>query len=159
MPVRFSLKRLLVIVAVISVILAGVGFLRNLQNTILDAYRVWDAARALEAYMDAHAGEWPRDWDELARFAERTGINSIGGTFATLRQHVMIDFQFDPATAAMEISEDDVEPNFKVVWLRNGSSVHWAGAEPNTLILDYLKSKKFGDAARPGNTGVDEIPQ
>ena len=46
---RFSLRRLFVVVAVIAAILAGVAFLRNLQETILDAYRIWDAARAIEA--------------------------------------------------------------------------------------------------------------
>ena len=156
---RFSLRRLFVVVAVIAVILAGVAFLRNLQETILDAYRVWDAARAIEAYMDAHPGEWPSDWDELVHFAEGTGINSIGGRFRTLHEHVMIDFEFDPPTAAAEISDEDVDPNFKVIWLRNGSSVHWAGAEPNKLIFDYLKSKKFGGAAQPGDSGAAKKPQ
>lgn len=155
---RFSLKRLLILVAVLSVILAGVAVLRNVQNTILDAYRVWDTARALESYMDAHEGAWPKNWDELIRFAEESGIYWLDGSIATLRDDVAIDFEFDPVAATARIREDDVEPDFKVVWLRNGSGAYWEGAEPNKLIFDYLKSNKFGGSASVASSGVRQAP-
>ena len=151
---RFSLKRLLIWVAVLSVVLAGIVFVRKLINVPIDAYRVWNTARALEHYMESHDGAWPTDWDELLRGTGNKTFNSMGGRLSTLRDHVMIDFAFDPAAAAERIREDDANPVFKVIWLKNGSLVHWAGAEPNELIFNYLKARKF-DPSRSSSAGIE----
>ena len=61
---------------------------------------------------------------------------------------VEIDWDANPIEL-LPIS-DDSTVTLRVIWLRNGSDAHWSGREPNTMILDYLKTLPDPNSQRTG---------
>ena len=123
---------------------AGIGFaifaVRASLIAVDDSYAQWDAALAVISYMERNAGTWPKDWDAVHQgYLSATNLHGLG--WDNLQTRVDIDFSADPA----ELRHMDLlqgEPPFQVIWLRNGKQHHWSGAEPNTLILEYLKKNR-----------------
>jgi len=144
-PFQFSLKRLLVGVAVVAVLLTAVLFVRRVIQVPFDAYQNWAMGDLVIGYMEANDGAWPGSWDDL-----RTTYNQLGGrlpggeTIESLQRDVHVDFEFDPVAASASITADASEPGFRVIRLKNGSTAHYEGDEPNQRVFDFLKSKKFG---------------
>jgi len=98
----------------------------------------------LVGYMEANDGAWPQSFDDLQKTYVQLGGRLPGGeTIESLRQDVGIDFHFDPALASASITADASEPTFRAVWLKNGSTSHYEGDEPNQRIFEYLKARKF----------------
>ncbi len=90
--------------------------------------------------MEANNGDWPRNWDDL-RDDYKTCIARSGQpwTFDELSSRVDIDWDANPISL-LPIA-DGADPELRVIWLRSGRDAYWQGREPNTMILDYLKSQ------------------
>jgi hypothetical protein len=58
-----------------------------------------------------------------------------------LQLRVVIDWSADPARL-LQAARKEGRPPFRVIRLRNGRSYHYAGREPNEMILKYLESKR-----------------
>ena len=90
-------------------------------------------------HMEANDGEWPQNWDDLRddyqTCVDRSGVS---WTFDELAACVEIDWDANPIELVPV--NDDTGVELHVIWLRNGSNAHYEGREPNTMILDYLKS-------------------
>ena len=137
----------LVVLAAISYI--GFDILRT-ATQIPEAYAAWDAATLVIEYMDTHDGAWPRSWDELLTAAKTLPKDDrrIRGTpIDQLSTRVRIDWDADPRKLAEAIPDPDALP-FRVITRADGSDFPtlWSGAEPNTLILEYLKQKDANKA-------------
>lgn len=109
----------------------------HLYVTIPDAYAVWNVAGLVNDYMDAHDGAWPRGWDDLRRTYEASNPPNPEH-LADLQARVAVDWGADPRLLKAARPTGD-KPPFKVIWLRDGSSAHWSGAEPNTLVWEHLR--------------------
>ena len=153
--VRMTRRKRNIIVAVLAIVLAGVGFLiwsaYRLKGASLDAYAAWWTADLVIEHMERNGGSWPRSWDELRPTSE-----AYGGTASTtprikefrprasiedLQQRVELDWKADPKELVKaEFTESG--PPFRVIWLRNGSSIFYEGREPNEMVLHYLKWKQ-----------------
>jgi hypothetical protein len=58
-----------------------------------------------------------------------------------LRERVEIDWSADPAELLKQ-GRKGGQPPFRVIYLRDGSSTHYEGREPNQMILEYLESRQ-----------------
>ena len=140
---------------------AGIGFaifaVRASLIAVDDSYAQWDAALAAISYMERNAGTWPKDWDAVHQgYLSATNLHGLG--WDNLYKRVDIDFSADPVVLRTNALQQD-EPPFKVIWLRNGKTHCWSGAEPNTLILEYLKENRTeqrGPGCPPQGVGSPE---
>jgi hypothetical protein len=137
--------------ASLALLATGTGFaifaVRASLIAVDDSYAQWDAALSIISYMERNAEAWPKDWEAVHQgYLSAKDLRGLG--WDNLQTRVDIDFSADPA----ELKKMDLvqgEPPFQVIWLRNGKQHHWSGAEPNTLILEYLK-KNHTEQAGPG---------
>lgn len=152
------MRSLLVIIAVIAVIVAIVTYtaqaVNSVRRVVMDAYRVWGTGELLVDFMDAHAQRWPSSWKELETFYDQTTRHyTVITEFSDIRDHIEIDFDFDPAEASLANPEDD--PPFRAIWLRNGTDSHYVGAGPNQIVYAHLK--QLAEATAP-SVPVDDTP-
>ena len=142
---QFSLRRMLISVAIIAFVFSLLLFAKRVIDVPFDAYKNWAMGDLIVAFMEEHDGAWPSDWDDLRPTCKKLGGRLIGGeTFDSLQRAVDIDFEFAPESAADAIDASDTEPVFCVIWLKNGSTAHYEGDEPNQRVFDFLKTRKFG---------------
>lgn len=126
--------------------MTGVGvygyFLHRAVQTVLrDPYYVEHAAFAVIAYMKANNNQWPTSWDDIRR-ANPERVESGNFSIEVLKQNVIIDWNTRPKVLAEAKLRDDEQPPFRVIWLRNGSDIHWSHTEPNRVIWDYLQKNR-----------------
>ena len=142
-------------VAVALVVLAVVAYIGfDIWRTVTqipEAYAAWDTASLVIEYMETHDGVWPKSWDELFsaaqtlptenRILHEYSTNTLN-TLDKIAQLVRIDWTADPHQLAQAKPEPDSIP-FRVVTRADGSdfTTLWSGAEPNTLIWQYLNKK------------------
>jgi len=141
-PFRFSIRSLLVSVTVIAVLLAGVTYairtVNGVRQVVMDAYRVWGTGELMVDYMNANDQRWPQCWADLETFfANSTKTYTIIETFDDIRDHIDIDFAFDPYLQSLANDADD--PPFRAIWLRNGTESRYVGAGPNQIVYAHLK--------------------
>ncbi len=131
----------MVFVAFAAVIALGVSFAYRFNQSIRGAYAVWWVADMCIEYMDANNGNWPRKWGDL-RDDYQICIMRSGQpwTFDELSSRVEIDWKTEPK----ELRDASIgldAPEFRVIWLRDGTNAHWAHQEPNQKVLNYLNSE------------------
>jgi len=136
--------RKLLIVLMSLVVFGGVfaiwmGF--RVREVIHDSYAVWWVADMVVEHLKATEDQWPKDWDEL-RDDYRTVVKRSGDawSFEELSSRVCVDWTASVAELRKSALEGD-KPNFRVIWLRDERTSHWAGAEPNQIIYDYLMKR------------------
>jgi hypothetical protein len=156
-------RRKSITVAVLLLLLGGLicfGYVlyHDLYVTIPDAYAVWNTATLVNDYMDAHDGTWPRGWDDLRRTYEASNRPNPPNPehMADLRARVAVDWGADPRLLRAARPNGD-KPPFKVIWLRDGGSAYWSGAEPNTLVWEHLQHPPDVAQTRPASnpSGAD----
>ncbi|XAM00751.1 hypothetical protein OT109_05030 [Phycisphaeraceae bacterium D3-23] len=128
------------VIAVSMGVLFGVAMYRYVNTTVPNAYAVWCVADIVILHMEANDGDWPTGWDDLRDdHATRAGSDDPRD-FKELQERVEVDWLADPA-ALVTASPDYENPPFNVIRLRDGRREYWGGAEPNQLILDYLRER------------------
>jgi hypothetical protein len=140
--VRFGLRKLFVVVAVIAVLCWGVHAAKQALDFPFQAYATWDGANLVIQHLYEHEGRWPNGWDELeATWEKRQGRTRGGQSIDELKRRLTIDFEVDvesfasaPATIQKGLPQ--------VIRLNNGRETYWEGAEPNELIHRYLTDSK-----------------
>ena len=138
---------------VLGVVLVFVAF-RQSMEAVRDSYAQWDVALALINHMRTRDGAWPKDWAALEE-AYKTTPDLRGWGWDNVKTRVEVDFAANPAQLKQAPVRADGLP-FRVVWLRNGKTRYWSGAEPNALIAEYLKgegAKAEGDGAKKPDSG------
>jgi hypothetical protein len=134
---RFRLRTLILIVAVLSVVLAIVYYANNVNQTIRNSYAVWWVGDMVVEHMRANDGQWPQNWDDL-RDDYQTCVKRSGQPwqFDELKRRVKIKWDANPND--LLVDQSDGVPNFRVIWLSDGTDSHWSHQEPNQIVLDYL---------------------
>lgn len=140
------------IVLVLVLLLVGVvGYVaytvhRTVTKHIPNSYAVEWVAGMVIGHMEANDGVWPDGWDALRDdYAAAVEGSGKPWTFDELRTRVAVDWDADPERLLATASEDNDIP-FKVIWLTDGSSAHWAGWEPNRMILDFLQEHRSSES-------------
>ena len=138
--------------AVVLAVCVGVGiaWVRGVVTElrgIADAYAKWDAGTLLIEHMETHEGKWPAGWEDLRECYGRLSGEGRkaekpiwSASFEEIRSRIGIDWEADPGKLVSAQSDGAREP-FRVVWALSGNSMVWSGAEPNQMILDYLKER------------------
>lgn len=113
------------------------------QIFLHDPYYVEHTAGYVIDYMKSHNNRWPTSWDDLyLANPERVKFNMFP-KFEELKANVSIDWNARPEILEKaKFNDNDNQPAFRVIWLRNGSSIYRASTEPNRLIWDYLQKNK-----------------
>jgi hypothetical protein len=138
------MRKLLFIIAavVLGIPFAGWMAYQHITEVVHDSYAVWWVAGMVIEHVDANAGQWPQSWEEL-RDDYQTCVERLGEpwSFEELRSRVCVDWTANATDLRKSALESD-KAKFRVVWLADGSSVHWEGAEPNQLIYEYLSKNR-----------------
>ncbi len=125
-----------------SVVAFGISTVIGVKNAIRNSYAVWWVADMVVEHLDANDDEWPKDWGDLRDDYQTCVINARAQPweFDELKRRVGIDWNAEPIDlVARQING---EPEFRAIWLADGSNSNWADAEPNQIVLDYLNRKK-----------------
>jgi hypothetical protein len=113
------------------------------QSILGNPYYVWHASAMIIDYMKTHDNRWPAGWDDLRSTNPSPGESGGFQDFDKVRQNVIIDWNARPEVLVnAKFDDNDDQPAFRVIWLRNGKSIHWSRAEPNRLIWEYLQSNR-----------------
>ena len=111
------------------------------QIVLHDPYYVEHTAGYVIDYMKANDNRWPTSWDDL-RQANLQHVDDWQ-KFEVLKENVVIDWTARPEILVKaKFDDNDHQPAFRVIWLRNGSDIHWSSTEPNRSIWDYLQKHK-----------------
>ncbi|QNN22392.1 hypothetical protein HED60_08930 [Planctomycetales bacterium ZRK34] len=138
-------RRQIIIVTIVAsaVLVAGSGvyLYRQISQLINNAYAKWHVAALVIDHMKVNNDAWPTGWDDLRDdFDRRVTQSGQSWSFDTLRERVVIDWTVDPEKLAHVEVIDDQQP-FNVIRARHGIDSSWEGAEPNRMILDYLRQR------------------
>jgi hypothetical protein len=139
---RFSTRSLLISVTVIAVALAVAMYTMRTVNSVRlvvrDGFRVWGTGDLLVDFMSSNAQRWPTDWQELETFFDgSTKRYTIIEDFDDIRNHIEIDFNFDPSKVAFDNAEDD--PPFNAIRLRSSTNSRNLGAGADAIVYAYLR--------------------
>jgi len=139
-----------IVIATAVLIAAGIGawyivtFLTAL-NRLPEAYAAWTTADLIIDHMESHEGAWPEGWQDLFHAADIRKANGVilQWEVEELPSLVAVDWNADPA-ALVEASTVGDDPPFLVITRLDGTEfqVVWEGAEPNQMILDYLRARR-----------------
>ena len=134
---RFKLRTLFLIVAVPAVFSAIAFYAINVNHSVRNSYAAWWVANMVVEHMQANHGRWPNNWDDL-RDDYQTCVKRSGRPwqFDELKRRVKIDWNANPDDLIRKHADSEVE--FRVIWLADGTRSHWAGREPNQIVLDYF---------------------
>lgn len=141
------MRRLFVLIAIAAVVAYGgwyaYRFYWALGTGVPNSYAVMCAGELICQYMRTHENQWPASWDDLQPVYDKTYAASYGGDsfFEDMKVRVAVDWSARPHELLKQgqqaKSEGESVP-FRAVWLVDGSTVHWHGAEPNQIIYEYL---------------------
>lgn len=113
-------------------------------HNIPEAYAGWTTADLVLDHLEAHGGAWPTGWADLRAAGEHRleghGPGPMRWDLGELERLVKVDWAADPKQLA---AMPDGHPPFHAITRADGSDfpVVWQGAEPNQMILDYLKGR------------------
>ncbi len=113
------------------------------QTVLHDPYYVEHTAAYVINYMKSHGNHWPTSWDDLYQANLERVKSGDWPKFEDLKENVVIDWNVRPEILVKAKFDDDDQPAFRVIWLRNGKSIHWNSTEPNRSIWDYLQKNKL----------------
>ena len=141
---KFSLRTLFVLCAVIAIVLAiDRGIDRHIRNT----YRLSITAYVLRYYLEG-TDKWPDSWESIREY-----VNANPSKFTSLRSiddlenNITIDFAFDPSSIDWDAYEAPGK-SLRVVFTTNGQTAGATGS-PNDVVLEYYLGKHRNSINRP----------
>ncbi len=167
---RNGLKRwvsfavLILAIAVLGMaVAAAVRVYRTVKVRQPEAHAMQSAGQLIVEHMRLHSGSWPRSWTDLRDTCEVTGTRILStnadAEIAELMRRVKIDWTADPEHLRHSSLQGD-SATVAVVQLRSGARAWFIGAEPNELILDYLRKTTEQGAPHepPPRAAVPDAP-
>ena len=140
--VRFTVRRMMVAVAVVAVLLVLLPIVWGLLRLdwIDDGYALWGAGEMVVHYMEDHDGRWPNGWADLKPYFDSGGGRVGGWSFAKYRQRVIIRWDVDPARLEHE-AKTNPRPTFRVISASGLFPGVFGGHEPNEILYRYLRQR------------------
>ncbi len=133
---RLVMRTLIAVAILLLIALVYVAV--NVYNHTDDAYAQWGAANMVIDYMRDHDGDWPPDWDSLARYFAMNNGRVSGWSYADFQSNVFIDFSADAdSLRKLAIESDAIQ--FDVI---HATSVWGQQFEdgPNGMLYRYLRN-------------------
>ena len=133
---KFSLRTLFVLCAVIAIVLA---IDRWTDLYIRNTYRLSVTAYVLRYYLEG-TDKWPDNWESIRQY-----VNAHPSQFKSppsiddLENNITIDFTFDPSSIDWEAFEAQGK-SLRVVFTTNGQTAGATGS-PNKVVLEYYLGK------------------
>lgn len=126
-------------------------FVQTISQKTRNAYAVWWVGDMVVEHMESNQGKWPTNWEEL-RDDYQTCAKRSGQPwrFDDLKRRVTIDWEVDPQILISH--QDSGQPEFRVIYLTDGSDTHWQNKEPNQMVLDYLIARTKETKSNPTAT-------
>ena len=134
---RYVRKTLLALLILLLVF--GVFVVANLDKAVDDGYAQRGAAEMVIDYMEAHDGNWPRDWEALRPNFEAGGGRVGGWSFEQFQKSVVIHFDADARVLRQKSIDSGTVP-FNVIHARSAFALE-IGDGPNTLLHRYFRKK------------------
>jgi hypothetical protein len=132
---RFSLRTLLIAVAICAVIvLGGIWGVRKYYAGVDD----WVPAYPVLTYMENHDGHWPPNWAALRTEIEGDG-SVYGWSFEKYRSRVDSDFDVDPTDLSRQAIASD-RPTFDVIRVTDVTGRRTDNVA-NQMVYNYFRSK------------------
>lgn len=138
---RFRIRTLLILIVAAALVAYLVSSLLRTREAIHDAYAVWWVADMVVEHLKANEDQWPSSWDDLLDDYQ-TCVTRAGAQpwrFEDLKQRVEIDWNADPEDLVGRDFQGNSDVRF--IWRKSGSQASWSDAEPNQIVLDYLKGR------------------
>ena len=127
-------------IVIVILFIVGAGLVAyDIDQRIRNAYAVWWVAGMVIEHLKANDDHWPGSWDDL-RDDYDTCVQQSGQPWQCedLRGRVTVDFKTDTTVLKAHVEANE-NAQLRVIWLSNGSDVHWQSRDPNRLVADYLK--------------------
>jgi hypothetical protein len=136
---RVRLRTALIVPAILVTLLAYAAYSYN--ETTRNAYTAWWAASMIIEHLDANDEHWPANWHELHDDYEIC-VKRSGSpwTFNEIRERVAVDFTIDSQKIRESLSTGN-PPALRAIWLSDGTVSYFGKREPNSMILEYMKTK------------------
>lgn len=119
-----------------------------------DAYAMWNTGDLVVDYMGKHADRWPSGWEDLRPSFEacKKGDEYMRGglTFDEIRNRIEIDWKASPQNALLHRTP------FKSITARSANHTIWEGAEPNEMIIQYLRKSGAAPATHSSTTNASQ---
>ena len=98
-------------------------------------------------------------WKQMMNHGRIHGMNCVKTSgrpwsFEELSQRVIVNWNVDTIKLKKVVADGS---DFRVIWLRDGTTSYWKSSEPNRIIRDYLRSKmneQPADARVPTNIEI-----
>lgn len=146
LKVRFSLRKMLLLVAVCCVAAFIGDYIRRAATYgVSDAYAEMTAVRLLIAYMNENDGAWPSDWQQLEAYYAWASWNPTM-PFEEFQDRIWIDFQAN-ADLMRKAAQSHERSDYNVVFAQQRTGFHFEPG-PNQMIHDYLR-EKYKENTRP----------
>jgi hypothetical protein len=127
-----------VVVGLLAAAGLGVWVLTQASKLTNDSNAVGLAAEMIVHHLRNNDNAWPQSWEELRR-DYKVCVKDFDPppTFEDLRARVCVDWSMTSELLA-QLAIEGIQPTSKVIWLCDGSTVHWRGAEPNRYVLNHF---------------------
>jgi len=130
---------------VLTVFVAGLGYLvwcfASVPRALHDCYGQWDAAELIIRFHRQH-NRLPASWEQIGEvYGDGSGLHG-GMTFMQLKETIVMEFARLGELQELARQTSAVSALPEIVYPRSGRQSHWAGAEPNHLVYDYLRTQR-----------------
>jgi hypothetical protein len=135
---------IIVVVGLLGAAGFGVWILTQAGKLNSDSNAVALVAEMVVEHLRANDDVWPRGWEDLRRVYPVCAKNyDPPPTFEEVQERVCVDWSTTSTFLAKLVSENPT-PAVKVIWLCDGSKVHWRGAEPNQFVFNHFTGRVTG---------------
>jgi hypothetical protein len=111
---------------------------RYVTETVPNAYAAEWVGGIVVDHLRQNGDRWPRSWDDLRPVYEQHASQSgQPWSFEELQSRVVIRWDVDVERLRRE-GNPDGNRHYPVISLRDGSTTHWVGFEPNEMVYRYL---------------------
>jgi hypothetical protein len=141
--IRFSIRRLLVVIVFVAALLAVVRFsihaYKSAFKGLEDFNAIWLAHDMLTTYVSRTNGEWPDNWDDLQPIFDSPMSQPYGAPdLDWVRDRIAIDFDIDPnAFVASNNPEDRSVDAIRMADGTQNGETRDANARIKSVILKY----------------------
>lgn len=138
---RRKLRTRLWLLLIPATVLGLAIYANHIQQVQRNAYTAWWVGDMVVNHLRTNDDRWPRNWDELKDdYQDCVKRSGQPWTFDELKRRVLIDWDADPNQLLTR--QANGIPQFRAIWLTDGSGSHWESHEPNQIVLDYLNQRR-----------------
>ena len=118
------------------------------SNKTLECYATWDSGRLVIGYLFLK-NKWPQNWEDLSSVSDKIVFKGPL-SLAEIKSMIDVDFNEDILKLQQKVG------TAKIIELKNGHDSFWENANPNNLIMEYLKTNNKEEFIKRHNILISE---